>query len=66
MHQCIGQHVARTQIQIAQAPWPGADAADSRRALTLRNEQDIYGIEDLLAAAGGFRFCLPIRSGYCS
>lgn len=51
VHQCIGQHLARAEMQIALATLarrlPGLTLAVPAEELRFQNKQEIYGIEDL-------------------
>ncbi|KLO43384.1 cytochrome P450 [Mycobacterium nebraskense] len=51
MHQCIGQHLARAEMQIALSTLvrrlPGLALAVPADELRFQNEQEIYGIEEL-------------------
>lgn len=51
VHQCIGQHLARAEMQIALATLarrlPGLTLAVPAGELRFQNQQEIYGIEDL-------------------
>jgi cytochrome P450 len=51
VHQCIGQHLARVEMQIALSTLarrlPGLELAVPAEELRFQNEQEIYGIEEL-------------------
>jgi cytochrome P450 len=51
VHQCIGQNLARAELQIALATLarrlPGLRLAVRAEELRFRSAQEIYGIEDL-------------------
>jgi cytochrome P450 len=51
VHQCIGQHLARVEMQIALSSLarrlPGLELAVPPDELRFQNEQEIYGIEEL-------------------
>jgi cytochrome P450 len=51
VHQCIGQHLARVEMQIALCTLarrlPGLALAVADDELRFQNEQEIYGIEEL-------------------
>ena len=51
VHQCIGQHLARTEMQIALSTLarrlPSLELAVAADKLRFQNEQEIYGIEEL-------------------
>ncbi len=51
VHQCIGQHLARTEMQIALSTLvrrlPGLALAVPAAELRFQNEQEIYGVEEL-------------------
>jgi len=51
VHQCIGQHLARTEMQIALSTLarrlPNLKLAVAADELRFQNEQEIYGIEEL-------------------
>jgi cytochrome P450 len=51
VHQCIGQHLARTEMQIALSTLarrlPNLELAVAADELRFQNEQEIYGIEEL-------------------
>jgi len=51
VHQCIGQHLVRVELQIALSTLvrrlPGLRLAVAEADLRFQNEQEIYGVEAL-------------------